>query len=174
MRGQYKYVIVISLLLWIAPARVLSRTLQDDIAELSKTRDVTQFSNVLQKINFKDIFNNETVKESLAPKYKNEYLEMVANTGKLVEIIDVDSLMLHFHTKQNMTNMTFLKMVLKNIDALKAVNLVDWSTFIMQSNGGKAIFSKKRSNGYFKTKTITFLIFNPVIPLYQPLAGYWI
>ena len=141
MGGQYyKHFIMVSLVLGLIPMRVLSRTLQEDIEELSKTTDSGKFAGVLQRISFRDIFNNDTVKGTLSPEYKKEYLEMIARTIKLVEIIDVDSLMEDFHsarTKTNVTNMVFLEMVLDNIDALKAVNLVEWSNFVMQNDGGK-------------------------------------
>ena len=135
--GYYKYVIVISLLLGVIPIQVLSRTLQEDISHLSQTTNTNQFTTILQQIKFKDIFNNETVKRSLSPKYKSDYLELIANTDNLVEVIDVDSLMSHFHAERNVTNMRFLRLVLENMDALIAVNHVDWSSYIINSEGGR-------------------------------------
>ena len=153
----HKHVLVVSLLLGVVPLQVLSRTLQEDIVQLSQTSNSNQFTVILQKIKFKDIFNNETVKRTLSPKYKSEYLELIAGTDSLVEVIDVDSLMSQFHAKRNVTNMAFLEMVLENMDALIAVNFVDWSSYIINSDGGKIskAYTEKRGGNHSKKSRTT-------------------
>ena len=138
--GFFKYVMITSILLTIATSQVNTETLEESIKLLKQAKTIRNFTDKLKKINFQNIFKNETIKTLLSPRYSERYLEVMEKQNNIWEIINTENLMTQIRSKQNLTEENFLKMVLKNIDALKAVNLVDWSTFVMQSNGGKGCF----------------------------------
>ena len=125
-------------------------TIQESIKNLKEAKSMPEFKEIFRKIDLQDLFWNKTSgMNNQIPKYKVEYIEAVRKTKNLHQYVNMERLMTNMqYIDVVLSEKTFLKLVMQNIDAMKSLNMFDFKSVGQQSKKGQSIsitFSTKKS-----------------------------
>ena len=135
--GCLIYIFVTSFILTIPCLDASIITTIDEIAgKLKTTKSLPEFNEELSKIDFSSVFQNKTIQTMVAPEYGQLYLMTLAKADNILQFIELPKARVDIQNGDGSVG-SFLKSILENIDVLKVVGLVDWSKFILRSNGGE-------------------------------------
>jgi len=135
--GRLKYIFITFFILAIPCFNANAITLEELAGKLKTAETLSEFTEEISKIDFAKVFLNKTTQAMVAPEYGKPYLMTLAKADNILDFVELPKARVDIQEGDGSFG-SAMKSVLENIDVLKVVDRVDWSKFILRSNGSKS------------------------------------